>query len=234
MSSTIAPVVNPNPTNAVQPKRVLAFIDGFNLYHALDKYDRGINLAEKAKYQNYKWLCLTSLVRVFLKPNDEVLAGVEYFTSYPNWNDAKRLRHATYVSAQINKGVHVIFGEFKQKTITCRAACMQDFRTNEEKQTDVNITTAMIDMQDRYDKLILLTADSDQVPALKLVRKLYPAKILALLPPIGRNSNELRKECSEGFQMTEAHLIACQLPNPLPIVKGGVQTCALNKPPTWP
>lgn len=212
--------------------RVMAFIDGFNLYHAINKYDRGKDEAEQRQYQKYKWLCLTSLIKVFLKGN-ETLAGVEYFTSYPPWDPDKRLRHATYVSAQIHKGVRVTFGEFKKKTVECRGACLQSFQINEEKQTDVNIATSMLRLHASYDKLILLTADSDQVPALKLVKQLYPEKILAVLPPIGRNSKELQKECSSRYHMTEAHLIACQLPNPVVVMHNGVQTCTLNKPTTW-
>src|SRR6266404_2373640 len=157
MSSPNAQPANASDVNEITKKRVLAFIDGFNLYHALDKYDRGATPTDQARYQRYKWLCLKSLISTFIRPNDEVLEGVEYFTSYPTWNESKRLRHATYVSAQIYMGVHVIFGEFKKKTVDCRALCMKEFQLNEEKQTDVNIATAMVDMQARYDKLILVT-----------------------------------------------------------------------------
>jgi uncharacterized LabA/DUF88 family protein len=213
--------------------RVLALIDGFNLYHALDKLDRAATPQEQTKYRKYKWLCLTSLIKRFVAPHGEVLVGVEYFTTYPEWNPDKKLRHGTYVSAQIKMGVHVTFGEFKQKTVTCRASCKENFITHEEKQTDINIAVAMFDLSARYDKLILLTADSDQVPAIKLARKLYPTKIFASLPPIGRKSKELRQCCHQSFKMTEEHLRDCQLPNPLPVTHEGKQYGVLVKPPSW-
>jgi hypothetical protein len=140
---------------------------------------------------------------------------------------------AENLSAQIKMGVHVTFGEFKQKTVTCRASCKEDFITHEEKQTDINIAVAMFDLSPRYDKLILLTADSDQVPAIKLARKLYPTKIFASLPPIGRKSKELRQCCHQSFKMTEEHLRDCQLPNPMPVIHEGKQYGVLVKPPSW-
>jgi uncharacterized LabA/DUF88 family protein len=213
--------------------RVLAFIDGFNLYHALDRYDRGANTAEKERYRKYKWLDLTSLVRKFILPRTETLVGVEYFTAYPDWDAGKLARHRTYVSAQIKLGVHVTFGEFKQRTVRCRAVCRQEFYTREEKQTDVNIAVAMLGFASRYDKLILVTADSDQVPALKLLKATYPQKVLASLPPVGRRSNELRQVSHQSLTMTETHLIQCQLPSSIPLLRDGKQYGSLDKPQSW-
>ncbi len=223
-----------NPNGPVQKKiRVVAFIDGFNLYHALDEYSRGATPEEKVRYQKYKWLCLTSLVKIFIRPTSEELVGVEYFTTYPSWNDGKLARHRTFVSAQIKMGVHVTFGEFKKKTVRCRADCMAEYTAYEEKQTDINIATSMLDFVSRYDKLILVTADSDQVPALKLLKKLHPTKRLASLPPIGREAKELAQVCGESFKMTEQHLSTCQLPNPFPLIRDGNQYGVLEKPLGW-
>lgn len=214
--------------------RVMAFIDGFNLYHALMRFDRGKDEADKARYQKYKWLCLTSLVKKHIRADKEQLVKVHFFTTYPTWDEAKRLRHLTFVNVQCHFGVNVIFGEFKQRTVECRAACYKEFPVNEEKQTDVNIATAMLDMADQYDKLILVTADSDQVPALKLIKKLHPEKRLAVLAPIGRKSKELSGVCHETLKMLEQHLIDCQLPDQIPIIRNGVQHCVFQKPPNWP
>jgi uncharacterized LabA/DUF88 family protein len=131
-------------------------------------------------------------------------------------------------------GVHVSFGEFKAKAITCQSTCGQTFTTYVEKQTDINIAVSLISFADRYDKAILLTADSDQVPTINLLKGLYPEKKFAILPPIGRGAKDLIKACHEHFKMTEEHLAACQLPNPFPISKDGKTTRYLVKPPVWP
>lgn len=216
--------------------RVYGFVDGFNLYHALERFKPAVRVADPDEYQKYKWLCLTSLINRFISAKSEKLVGVELFTAYPNWHnsDAKRLRHQTFVSAQRQMGVHVTFGEFKPKMVTCRSTCGQTFTTYVEKQTDINIAVSLISFADRYDKAILLTADSDQVPTIQLLRGLYPEKRFAVMPPIGRGAKDLIRVCQEHFKMTEDHLAACQLPNPLPITNSGKTTGYLVKPTTWP
>jgi uncharacterized LabA/DUF88 family protein len=215
--------------------RVYGFVDGFNLYHALERFEPAVPVPDPDRYQKYKWLCLTSLLNRFISPKSEKLVGVEYFTAYPNWDnsDAKRFRHQTYVSAQRQMGVHVTLGEFKSDMITCKI-CRHPFRRYVEKQTDINIAVSLISFADRYDKAILLTADSDQVPTINLLRGLYPEKKFAILPPIGRGAKDLIKACHEHFKMTEEHLVACQLPNPFPITKDGKTTGYLAKSPIWP
>jgi uncharacterized LabA/DUF88 family protein len=226
-----APVMAGNPPRI----RVVALIDGFNLYHSLEKFDGGKDVADRARYQKYKWLCLTSLVKRFVAPKTEELVSVQYFTTLPTWDDAKKLRHQTYISAQRHRGVNVILGEFKEKTVPCRASCKQEFTINVEKQTDVNIALAMNELADQYDKLLLLTADSDQVPTIKLLKKMHPAKQVAVIVPVGRKAKELKQACDgSAFKITEEHLAQCQLPNPIPIMKDGRQVALLVRPTVWP
>ena len=215
--------------------RVIALIDGFNLYHSLERFDGGRDEADRARYQKYKWLCLTALVKRFVAPMTEELVSVEYFTTLPTWDEAKKFRHQTYISAQKLMGVNVTLGEFKRKTVPCRAACKQEFAINVEKQTDVNIALAMNGLSERYDKLLLLTADSDQVPTINLLKKMHPSKRVAVIVPVGRKAKELKKACGgNAFKITEEHLSQCQLPNPIPIMRDGRQVAVLVKPVVWP
>jgi uncharacterized LabA/DUF88 family protein len=215
--------------------RVCAFIDGFNLYHALQDFRPAVPVPDSDRYRKYKWLCLTTLVQTYLKTKSEVLTGVKYFTALPNWHgaDAKRKRHETYISAQKLRGVEVVLGEFKPKEVTCLASCGRIFATYVEKQTDINIATSMIDYAQIYDKAILLTADSDQLPTIRLLKAKYPEKRFAVLPPIGRGAKDLARECHEKFQMTEDHLVRAQLPNPIMIPRRGLSDVILSKPTTW-
>ena len=214
--------------NLQEPKRVIALVDGFNLYHALDWYDRGLDLTEKTRYRKYKWLCITTLVEHFVDKPKERLQSVEYFTTYPTWHPPKKLRHKQFTMAQCAKSVIPKFGEFKEKQIECKS-CHVEFHIWEEKQTDVNIATRMIELTnaDKFDKLILVTADSDQVPALKLARKLRPDKQLTSLVPIGRGSNEIYAVCATNYKMTEQHLAASQMPE---LVRWEKQGIVIRKP----
>lgn len=213
--------------------RVYGFVDGFNLYHAMENFRHARTPGEEYKYKKYKWLCLQSLLKRFVNTATEELVGVEYFTAYPGWNRAKEARHKTYVSALIHTGVHVTFGEFKLKQITCRGICRQQFETYEEKQTDVNISTALIEFADRFDKAILLTEDSDQVPAVRLFKKLNPSKKIFTLPPIGRGSKELMRVCDGRFTMDESALASSQLPSLIEIKRAGNSSVFISKPPEW-
>jgi uncharacterized LabA/DUF88 family protein len=225
-----APVTNDNPKKL----RVIALIDWFNLYHSLERFDGGKDDADRARYQKYKWLCLTSLVKRFVAPKTEKLVSVEYFTTLPTWDEAKKFRHLTYISAQKIAGVNVILGEFKKKTVLCRASCKQEFSINVEKQTDVNIALAMGGLADKYDKVLLLTADSDQVPTIKLLGQMHPDKHVAVIVPVGRKAKELKQACGgNAFKITEEHLAQCQLPNLIPITRDGRQTALIVKPTTW-
>jgi uncharacterized LabA/DUF88 family protein len=214
-------------------KRVFAFVDGFNLFHAIDRFDHGNTEADKRRYQGYKWLNLHSLLSRFIHDNEELIR-VFYFTTYPRWDEAKRLRHQTYASAQKHLGVEVVLGEFKTKELICRASCKQPFLAWEEKQTDINIAVSMIEWSNDYDAAILVTADSDQVPTIKLLRKLHPDKTIISLPPIGRGCKELKKVCHLQSRMTESHLRECQLPNPIFLGEKGHQLAFLVKPASWP
>ena len=216
------------------PVRVFGFIDGFNLYHALSKRGGAANYADEIRFRQYKWLCLRTLISQFVRPTEQ-LAGVEYFTAYPNWpgSEEKKRRHETYVGAVRSRGVTVTFGEFKFKDTECRH-CGGVFQAPVEKETDINIALAMLGKAHLYDKAILLTADSDQAPVIRTLRSLYPSKQYVSLAPIGRASKELAKACGERFVMTEQHLIDSQLPNPLAVmINGKLTNSSFVKPPTW-
>lgn len=235
MSSEITSQQQPQISEQVADKKrvaVVALVDGFNLYHALDNYDRGKNPADKARYQKYKWLCLTSLVKRFVAPQTELLHQVEYFTTYPPWSREKEQRHRAYVMAQLSMGVKVTFGEFKERIIKCKADCKKEFMRWEEKQTDVNIATRILELAQTPDvgKIILVTADSDQVPALKLAKRLRPEKTFASLVPIGRGAKEIYAVCSPNYTMTEDHLCECQLPE---IVRWEKTNMEIKKPPSY-
>jgi uncharacterized LabA/DUF88 family protein len=119
--------------------------------------------------------------------------------------------------------------------IACRAGCKEEFFINVEKQTEINIATRMIDLAVKYDKALLLTADSDQVSTVKLLKKLHPEKRVAVIIPIGRGAKDLKKACDgNAYKITEEHLKACQLPPIIPIRRDGRQISIIVKPPQWP
>src|SRR5580693_9334184 len=138
--------------------KVICFVDGFNLYHALDYFESGPN---HNKFRKYKWLNLKKLASMFVFGKD-TLEEVLYFTTIATWDAGKTVRHKLYIKALESQGVHTIYGEFKRKKKHCRL-CGGDFPSVEEKQTDVNIALRLLvrAIQERYDKAIIISGDTD-------------------------------------------------------------------------
>jgi hypothetical protein len=164
--------------------RVNAYVDGFNLYHAIDALRR----------PQLKWLDLDLLVRGhFIDPTRQVLNRVVYFSAYATWRPQSMERHQWYIRALRARSVEVVLGQFKNKDFSCRA-CGNQWVGHEEKETDVNIALRILDdaYQDHYDQAIIISQDSDLFPALRLVKNRFPGKVLRIItPPNMRHSKEM-------------------------------------------
>ncbi len=69
-------------------------------------------------------------------------------------------------------------GVFKAKDRACRN-CESAWTDHEEKETDVNIALHLLRdaHQDRFDRALLISGDSDLVPAVRMVRALFPQSV---------------------------------------------------------
>lgn len=146
--------------------RVNAYIDGYNLYHS----------EEELKDNRLKWVNLRALCQHFCDESD-TLDKVYYFTAYANkhidYNGGKA-RHKIYINDfLVDFDVEAIFGMFNTFEGKTR-----------EKQTDINIALQIYEdaIYDRFDKAILVSADTDFIPAIRKVKNLGK-EVLLLLPP---------------------------------------------------
>jgi uncharacterized LabA/DUF88 family protein len=157
--------------------RVVAYIDGFNFYHAI----------EACGLHHLKWVNLRSLCRQFAPTPQYQLTEIYYFSAYATWRPDAYARHREYVKALEAVGVRPVMGRFKSKYRTC-FSCKKRWEDHEEKETDVNIGLFLVAgaFEDRYDRALLITGDSDISPAVRLVRTKFPEKQLRILAPIGR------------------------------------------------
>lgn len=157
--------------------RVSVFIDGFNLYHALDGAGR----------QHLKWLNLRRLSLEFAPPPGQILGTVYYFSAFATWRPGAYARHRAFVAALKATGVEPVMGIFKEKDRSCRT-CGSAWIDHEEKETDVNIALHLLRdaQQDRYDRALIISGDSDLAPAVRMVRELYPLKSVRIIAPYGR------------------------------------------------
>lgn len=182
--------------------RVIVYIDGFNLYHAIEKLDQPA----------LKWLNIWKLCEQHLRPG-EVLEKVNFFTAIWPYDQAKQQRHKNFLAALRAVGVTPIEGNFKRSN----RICYKHDRTcpfREEKQTDVAIGIEMVRdaMAGNAERLVLVTADSDQVPTAKMINGLGVP--LSLIFPPGRagEARDLGNLIPDRKELTLGQLLTCPLP----------------------
>jgi hypothetical protein len=197
-------------------RRVIVYIDGFNLYHAIDR------LGEPA----LKWLDLTALSGGLLRTG-ETLAAVKYFSALATWRPSHH-KHRRYVAALEATGVEVILGQFKKKPRRC-PSCHQAWTTHEEKETDVHIAVQMVAdaLGGVADRLILISADTDLSPPIKTIARLAPACEVFVATPPGRFA--ICRALGPQLEITPGRLRRALLPSGISLADGRLVEC----PPEW-
>ena len=156
-------------------RRVSVYIDGYNLYHAIDDL--------KPKENHLKWVDLWALSETLVLPGEAVIT-VKYFSAYANWKGDSLGRHQKYVTALKEKGVEFINGRFKKKRVKCKK-CDKRFYTREEKETDVNIGVHLMadGLQNRFDRALVISADTDLNGAVELTINESEKQVDIVAPP---------------------------------------------------
>ena len=185
----------------------------------------------------YQWLNLESVFRR-LRPDDD-LRAICYFTALVS--GPKRSRQECYLRALSTlPSVRIIRGKFKIKQVRCRVAgcsypASRFFDAPEEKRTDVNIALQVPDdvHHGRADRIILVSGDSDLVPALEMVKAESPqTQVIVYVPsrhPIRGAATELRAAADKDRTFPLRLLEVCQFPAEVPDGRGGV----IRKPAGW-
>ena len=162
-------------------KRVVAYVDGFNLYFGLK--DKG--------WQRFYWLNIQRLVTKLLLVGQELVV-TKYFTSRVLGDSDKQKRQMTFIEAlQTLDNLDILFGKYQLNPRRCSHCGFEDTVPN-EKMTDVQIATELLSdaFADRFDIALLISADSDLVPPVRAIRKLFPEKHIVVGFPPARFSTE--------------------------------------------
>jgi uncharacterized LabA/DUF88 family protein len=178
-------------------KRVISYIDGFNLYKGLCD----------ANYRRYLWLDLQALSQRLIRPDQELVA-TKYFTSrisggkpsdragYAAKRDGSRKRQTTFLDALSTiSDLEIFYGHYREEPVTCNK-CRATWMDAEEKMTDVNIATEMLvdSYANRCDVILLISGDSDLVPPIKAIKNCFGWKRINVAFPPERSSYHLRQE----------------------------------------
>ena len=208
---------------APPPQRVIAYIDGFNLYFGM----------RQKGWKRFYWLDIHKLATELLRPGQQLMA-VRYFTSRvhptPNNPNQHRRQNAYLEALGTRPDTTIQYGHYLSRTAQCRK-CGAMWTYSEEKMTDVNIAMELlVDAQeDRFDTALLISADSDLTGPVVKVRSLFPKKRVVVTFPPDRVSERLKREASGWTRISEANLRQNQLANPV-MKPGGI---ALSKPIEW-
>jgi uncharacterized LabA/DUF88 family protein len=154
-------------------ERAIAYIDGFNLHHAIDTLSRPY----------LKWVNPWDLVESFLREG-QTLTAVNYYSAYPTWLPPEFARHRQYVRAIAATGVTAHMSQFATRQRRC-FTCGASWESHEEKQTDVRMAVDLVSdaLEDKFDMAVVITADSDLRPAVAKVRATLGKRLLMIAPP---------------------------------------------------
>ena len=200
-------------------KRIVFYIDGFNFYYGL----------KSRSWKKYYWLDFVKFFNQFVRDTDE-LVNVLYFTAIPKEQGKKDRQDLLFSANKLNPKFKIIFGKYLQKRrIINGQVCL----TFEEKQTDVNIAVYMVRnvLYKNCDVSVLVSADSDLLPVLDLIREIDPLhKINVFFPPL-RHSVDLETHADYSIKLIryEHRLKKSILPDEITLPNGYI----IKRPSNW-
>ncbi|MGD9737763.1 MAG: NYN domain-containing protein [Bauldia sp.] len=191
--------------------RVACYVDGFNLYHAINELRRPY----------LKWVDLRAVAQSLCRQG-ETLSKVGYFSAFATWLPGPYSRHREYVAALRHTGVECHIARFSDKGASCKA-CGSTWIQHEEKETDVHFSLTLLEdaFDDVFDRAILISADSD-VPAVRRVRTRFPAKEVFIATPPKRHgkARDLLQAANSGTAITPGRLARNLLPQTIRAADG--------------
>lgn len=216
-------------------KIVNVYIDGFNVYHVIKSH---INKTSKPWEPKLKWCNLYKLAESYLK-EDEKLWKVYFFTA-DSWLANTRKKWVEYQKALNQSWVTVIKWQYSQikRTFMHRMPVIDfilnisipkeekhkyipkrlKYKTYEEKRTDVNIAVKILEdaFLRNYDRAIIMSWDSDIVPAIESVKRNFPKVIFTTLWITWTKWYLIKDHCDTHEIIWYKKMISCMFPLSIP------------------
>ena len=213
-------MTNEKSSTASSEQRVIAYIDGFNLYFGL----------RSAKWQRFYWLNLQLMTQNLLKP-EQRLVFTKYFTSRVSYPPEKEQRQSTFIEAlETLSDLRIYYGHYQANLRRCRN-CGNKEMVPSEKMTDVNIAVEILSdaYQDLLDVALLVSADSDLTAPIVAIKNLFPQKRVIVAFPPQRHSAQLQHLAHGFLQIGRANLAKSLFPEKVQKADGFV----LQRPAEW-
>lgn len=178
--------------------RAAFYIDGFNLYHAIDDIGEA----------HLKWLNIKGLAETLIPMQSETLVRIVYCTAVRSDNVDKMTRQRGYLKALKSVGVECLLGHFATENRSCHQ-CRSTWSAPVEKQGDINLAISLIDdaHSDVIDHAYLVTSDGDQAATVGLFKQSFPRKkITTVSPPRRSHSKMILKNADAKIAINYGHI----------------------------
>lgn len=212
--------MNETSNTGLMNERVIAYMDGFNLYFGL----------KSASWKRFYWLNLQMMTQNLLKPRQE-LVFTKYSTSRVSYPPEKERRQSTFLEAlETLNDFRIYYGHYQANPQRCRE-CGNKVMMPSEKMTDVNIAVEMMldAYQNLFDVALLISADSDLTAPVLAIKNLFPEKRLIVAFPPQRHSAQLQCLAHGFLQIGRANLAKSLFPEKVQKADGFV----LERPLEW-
>lgn len=211
-------------------RRVIAYIDGFNLFYSC------------LKGTPNKWLDLEKLVVSLLQPNDE-LVGIKYFTAKVSSNEnepEKAFKQHVYLEVlKQNPKITIKLGRFSIHTTKMPDASawakgkikMVEVIKTEEKGTDVNLAVQMVAdaKDDLFDYAMLFSNDSDMSYAIQIAKQQCKKQIGLFIARDAISYQSLKENVLHIKRLGPATFAKAQFPSEISVSNGRI----IRKPADW-
>lgn len=219
--------------------RTAVYVDGYNLYYG------------RLRGTSYKWLDIVKLFENVLTARDqnETFTQVKVFTAHALANFATNGEASVIAQSNYHRALQTLYGDryqpvYGKHSFDKSGTLLPEFvaghpydRTRrvrvwklEEKQTDVNLAINMfIDaMKEEYDRVILVSNDSDAEPALRAIKTHFPQIMVGVVMPIRPSASGEKRRSSGSLaniadwvieSLTDQQLVDAQLPDKVPTKK---------------
>lgn len=205
-------------------RRVIVYIDGFNLYYGA------------LKGTPYKWLDLGRLCQRLL-PDDSIVA-IKYYTARVSarpGNLTAPTDQQMYLRAlRTIPNLSITYGHFLTHSVRMTLTGVVPPQKvwvdrTEEKGSDVNLAAHLVRdaCTKQFDTAALITNDSDLAEPVRIVRHEIGLPV-GVLSPRPRHSAELQKVATFLKRIRQAQLVSCQFPVSLTDAHG-----TFHKPSSW-
>lgn len=144
-------------------RNVAVVVDGLNVFHAL-----------RSQFGHLTEIDIVGLAnRLIDRDSHRITEAIYYSAKVEHLGFEALTSQQKYFDALSKSGMTLDIGEFKNKSVRC-SNCGTTFVRHEEKQTDVKIALklAQIAASESADMVLLFSADTDLIPAIRLLNEL--------------------------------------------------------------